>query len=63
MAYEAKDNTGTIFRNDRKEKDTHPNAKGTALIDGVDYWVSAWTKKDKDGNAYQSIAFKRKDAK
>lgn len=61
MAYEQKPNTGSLFRNDRREKDTHPNAKGSALIDGVEYWVSAWTNKDRNGNAYQSLSFQRKD--
>lgn len=61
MAYEARDNTGTLFRNDRKEKDTHPNATGTAMIDGVEYYVSAWTKEGQKGK-FQSLSFKRKDA-
>ena len=57
MAFEMKNNSGSLFKNDRKEKDSHPNAKGTALIDGVEYWVSSWTKKDKNGNPWQSLAF------
>ena len=62
MAYEMKDNTGSLFKNDRREKDTHPNAKGTALIEGVEYWVDAWTNEARDGSRYQSLKFKRKDA-
>lgn len=61
MAYEQKDNSGSLFRNQKKEKDTHPNATGSAMIDGIEYWVSAWTKSDKNGNPWQSLAFKRKD--
>lgn len=61
MAYEKKDNTGTIFKNDRREKETHPHATGSAMIDGVEYWISAWTKDGPKGK-YQSLAFKRKDA-
>lgn len=60
MAYEQKDNSGTLFKNDRREKDTHPHATGTALIDGVEYWVSAWTKEGQKGR-FQSLAFKRKE--
>ena len=63
MSYEQKDNSGTLFKNDKRERDTHPHAKGSALIDGVDYWISAWTKEDKNGNKYQSLSFKRKDAR
>lgn len=58
--FEQKDNSGTLFKNDRKTSDNHPNAKGTALIDGVEYWVSAWTKSGSKG-AFQSLSFQRKD--
>jgi hypothetical protein len=59
MSYTQKDNSGTLFKNDRREKETHPNAKGTALIDGVEYYVSAWTKEGKAGK-FQSLSFERK---
>jgi len=62
MAYQMKENTGSLFKNDRREKDTHANARGSALIDGVEYWVDAWTNETNDGTKYQSLKFKRKDA-
>ena len=62
MAYEQKDMSGSLFKNDRREKDTHPHAKGSALIGGVEYWVSAWTKEARDGSKYQSLSFTRKNA-
>lgn len=62
MASEQKNNTGVIFKNDRREKDSHPNGKGTALIDGVEYWVSSWTKDGAKGK-FQSLSFTRKEAK
>lgn len=58
--YEQKDFTGALFKNEKREKDTHPHATGSALIDGVEYWVSAWTKDGVNGK-YQSLAFKKKD--
>jgi hypothetical protein len=61
MGYEMKDNSGSLFKNDKREKDTHAHARGSALIDGVDYFVDAWTNTDKNGNKYQSLKFKRKD--
>lgn len=60
MAFEHKDMSGTLFKNDRREKDTHPHATGTAIIGGVEYWVSAWTKEGKKGK-FQSLAFKVKE--
>lgn len=39
-------NRGQIWGNDRKEKPTHPDFKGTLNVDGVEYWVSAWKRKE-----------------
>jgi hypothetical protein len=61
MSYEQKDNSGSVFQNTRKEKDTHPDRTGSARIGGVDYWVSGWLKKDKNGSQYLSLSFKPKD--
>ena len=61
MAYETKDNTGALFKNDKREKDTHAHARGTAMIDGVEYFIDAWTNQDRNGDRYQSLKFKRKD--
>ena len=62
MAYEQRDNSGVLFKNEKREKPSHPNATGSAMIDGVEYWVSAWTKEGKNGK-FQSLAFKRKEEK
>ena len=42
-------NRGVLFKNDRKEKDAHPNMKGSINVEGVEYWVSAWTKEGQNG--------------
>ena len=63
MAFEQRDNSGSLFKNDKREKDTHPNARGRAKIGGVDYFVDAWTKEAKDGTRYQSLSFKPVEAK
>lgn len=59
--YTPKDNSGVIFRNEKKERETHPDGKGSALIDGVEYWISSWTKNDRNGNPYRSLSFQRKE--
>jgi uncharacterized protein (DUF736 family) len=61
MAYEMKPNTGSLFKNDRKETDSHPDYKGTALIDGLgECWLDAWINTAKDGSKYMSLKMKPK---
>lgn len=61
MAYEMRENSGSLFKNDKKETESHPNATGKALIGGVEYWVSAWTKEGAKGK-WQSLSFKPVEA-
>lgn len=61
MAYQQQDNSGSIFVNDKKETANHPDRQGSALIDGVEYWVSGWLKKTQNGDPWLSLAFKKKD--
>jgi len=70
MPFEQKDNEGALFRNDRRETDSHPNARGSATIvcscgARTAYWVSAWTNTvrqgEREGDRYQSLKFKAKD--
>lgn len=56
------DNSGALFRNDRKEKENHPDHTGSATVDGVEYWLSAWIKQ-KDGKKFFSLAFRPKEEK
>jgi hypothetical protein len=56
-------NRGILSRNDRKEKETHPSHKGSINVDGVEYWLDAWTQERKDGTGkFFSLSVKRKDA-
>lgn len=60
MAFEQRDNTGSLFRNDRASSDRHPSHKGTVMVDGVEYWISAWVKEGKKGRFF-SLAFEPKE--
>ena len=55
-------NSGILSRNDRKEKDTHPDFKGSINIEGREFWLSGWikTKKDNSGRFF-SLSVKPKD--
>lgn len=59
MAYELREGQGSLFKNDHKSKDSHPGARGEALIGGVVYEISAWTKEGRKGR-FQSLSFKPK---
>jgi hypothetical protein len=62
MAFEVRDNTGTLGINNRKETEKHPDYSGSVRIEGKDYWISGWKKiKQADGSSFLSLAFKPKD--
>ena len=55
-------NRGVLFKNDRKEKETHPDYKGSYTdVNGNDHWLNAWLAKDKNGNTYMRLTTKLKD--
>ena len=62
MTFERKDNTGSIFVNDRKTEDTHPDRTGSAMIGGTEYWVHGWLRKSTKGAQYLALSFRPKDA-
>jgi hypothetical protein len=62
MAYEKREGSGSLFKNDRKEQPNHPDYKGDILIDGQEYWLSAWIKEGKSGK-FMSLAAKPKEAR
>jgi len=59
MAYD-NTNSGALFKNDRKTKETHPLYTGTLNVEGVEYWMSAWLKDGRTGK-FMSIALTAKD--
>jgi hypothetical protein len=59
---EQRDNSGTLGKNERREKDTHPTHTGKCVIEGKEYWVSAWVKEGPTGKFF-SLAFKPKEAR
>jgi hypothetical protein len=61
MAFAHKENTGSVFVNERKSEDTHPDRSGSALINGVEMWVNGWLRKTKDGEPYLYLTFKPKE--
>ena len=62
MAYEQKDNSGSLFANDKKASDTHPDYKGQIMVAGKMYWISGWKKVAKSGTRFMSLAVKPKES-
>lgn len=62
MAYEVKDQSGSLWKNDHKESDTHADYAGTVKIDGKEMWINAWVKTAKNGKKYFSLSFRPKTA-
>ncbi len=55
-------NRGALFRNDRKEQETHSDYNGTINIEGREFWLNAWLKESKGGKKYFSLSVKPKEA-
>jgi uncharacterized protein (DUF736 family) len=54
---ETKNNTGAIFKNDKKTSETHPDYKGKVNVNGKDMEVALWLKESKTGIKYFSTTF------
>ena len=59
--YQQKDNSGALFKNEKKETDSHPDYKGSAMIEGTEYWFSAWINESKTGTKYMKTSFSQKE--
>lgn len=49
-------NRGAIFKNDSKQKETHPDYRGKINWGGTEIEVSMWVKKSKEGKSYFSVS-------
>ena len=53
-------NSGILSRDAERKTDKHPEFKGTAEVNGVEYWLSAWVNEN-DRGKYFKINFKEKE--
>ena len=59
-AYEVRDNSLTLFPNDRKDKPNQPDYRGDGMVNGVPVKLSGWKKTGKNG-VFLSLAVQNKD--
>jgi hypothetical protein len=53
-------NRGSIFRNDKKLEEKHPDMNGSINIEGTEYWISGWKKTSKAGSGFISLSVRPK---
>ena len=58
---EKRDNSGALFTNDKKTKETHPDLNGKVTILGREFYLSAWKKQTGQGKGYLSLSIKPVD--
>ena len=56
-------NRGALFKNERKETETHADYNGTINVGGQEFWLNAWLKESKTGKKFFSLSVKPKEAK
>ena len=58
------DNTGkgVLFKNTRKEKETHADYTGSININGRDHYLNAWINTSKNGMKYLSLLIGKEKA-
>lgn len=61
MSFEPKPGQFSLFKNDRKTKDSHPDYRGDGVnLDGALCWISAWIKKGAKGT-FMSLSVQPKE--
>jgi len=56
MAFDHRDNSGTMFKNHSKNKENQPDYRGECKINGTVLAISGWIKQGKKGE-FLSLAF------
>lgn len=50
-------NRGSIWKNEKKETDNHPDFTGSLNVNGVEYWVSAWKRRQDASDKAPALTF------
>jgi len=60
MAYVPKEGSGSLFKNDRKTTDNHPDYTGSIMVNNKEHYLSAWVKEGTKGKFFSVSIGKEK---
>ena len=63
MAYVPKEGSGSLFKNDRKTTETHPDYTGSIMVNNREHYLSAWVKEGTKGKFFSVSIGKEKQPK
>lgn len=58
MSYQQRENSGALFRNERKNGEKHPDYTGNLNIGGQPFELAAWIRKSQGGKTFMSLSVK-----
>ena len=53
-------NRGSLFKNEKKTEEKHPDLNGSLNVDGKEFWISGWSKVSKGGQKFISLSIREK---
>lgn len=59
--WETKNNSGSAFKNRRKQKDTHPDYTGEIRVNNELFWLNVWVKETQAGDPWFSYSVSPKE--
>jgi hypothetical protein len=61
MMNKQRENSGVLFKNDKKQTENSPDYTGALDCGGVEHFISGWIKTAKSGTKFMSLSIKPKD--
>lgn len=52
MTFQHKENSGTLFKNNKKENERQPDYRGEVNVNGELFQIAAWVKEGKNGKFF-----------